>query len=162
MTSLYKLSEDYLALQNAIDDDLPAEAIADTLEAIEGEFEDKAHNLILHTRNVDAHINAISDEIKRLQKMKSTRVDHVKACKKYLISSMIRTGIKKITGTFNISIASPRDTVVITDLSALPDKYVEVEAEIKPIKAELLKALKGGEKVMGAELGKSEPSLRVT
>ena len=40
------LKNDYLALMRAIDDDeIPEEAIADTLEAIKGEIEIKADNI---------------------------------------------------------------------------------------------------------------------
>ena len=51
---LYEIANDYLALLQAIDEgEIPEEAIADTLEAIEGEIEFKADNLacVLKTLN---------------------------------------------------------------------------------------------------------------
>ena len=43
---LYEIANDYLALVQAVEDEeIPEEAISDTLEAIEGEIEVKADNI---------------------------------------------------------------------------------------------------------------------
>ena len=60
---LYELTNDYLALLDAIDnDEMPEEAIADTLEAITASIEDKADSIACVLKNLDAEIVAIKTE----------------------------------------------------------------------------------------------------
>ena len=60
--SLYQLSHNYLQALDFLTDpelDLPVEAINDTLEALEGELEDKAINVAKFLRNMEATAEAI-------------------------------------------------------------------------------------------------------
>ena len=60
---LYELTNDYLALLDAIDnDEIPEEAIADTLESITACIEDKADSIACLLKNLDADIVAIKAE----------------------------------------------------------------------------------------------------
>lgn len=49
--------------------------------------------------------------------------------------------------------------VIITDEAAIPEHFIKVERT--PKKKEILDAIKGGQKVAGAEISNSEPSLTI-
>lgn len=59
---LYELTNDYQQLLAMLDEenDFPPEAIADTLESISAEIEDKADNIACMLKSIDADITAQS------------------------------------------------------------------------------------------------------
>ena len=155
MTALRTLTHDYhQVLALAQDPDVPLQALRDTLEGIEGEFNDKAVSLVDTVLNADTDIHAIDEEIKRLHGQKRL--------KDYLRENMGACEIKKIEcPLFTITLAAGRDMAVVSDEQALPDDMVRVTTSISPDKAAILKALKGGEDIPGAHLQKSQSSIRI-
>lgn len=161
---LYELTEEHKQLQALADEGNPdlSQAIADTFEGIEGEFNDKAQSLITVVNNMSSDTNAIDAEIKRLQERKKTIQNRQQSMRDYLRYNMELTGIGNIKcPLFSITLAKGRDIAVITDEDSIPVDYVEMEMVKKINKAELLKALKSGEVIPGAELSKSKNSLRI-
>lgn len=160
MTSLYQISKDYQAVAEM--EDMAPEAIRDTLEAIGGEFEDKAVNLIKHTFNVKGDVAQIDAEIDRLKNIKRMKSSVIENLHDYLKVNMTACGITKIEHPlFKITLIKPRKMVNITDDHAIPDEYTDVETVIKPKKAEILKDLKEGKTIPGAEMVDSEPGLMI-
>lgn len=162
MTALQKITGEYkelLAL--ASDPEMPGDAIQNTLEAIEGEFNDKAVRIVEVINSVGSDIAAIDAEIERLQARKKVIQNKDKSIRDYLRSNMEACQIKKITcPLFTITLAAGRDVVVIDNESDLPDEYITVKTSTAPDKKALLEALKSGD-VPGAHLEKSAPSLRI-
>jgi len=163
MTALRTLSHDYQEVMAlAQDPDLPAIALTDTLEALEGAFNDKAVALVHVLINADSDVNAIDVELKRLQARKQIIQNGQKRLKDYLRENMEACEIKKIDcPLFSITLAAGRSVAVITDESALPDDFVRVKTSIVPDKLNILKALKSGDDVPGAHIGKSVSSVRI-
>jgi len=163
MTALRTLSHDYQGVMAlAQDPDLPAQALADTLEALEGEFNEKAVALVHALINTDSDVSAIDIEIKRLQGRKQIIQNGQKRLKDYLRENMEVCEIKKIDCPFfSITLAAGRSIAVITDESALPDDLVRVKTSITPDKLNILKALKAGDEVPGAHIEKSISSVRI-
>ena len=65
---LYELATDFLTFMEAIEnEEVPEEAIADTLESITLDIEDKADNIACLLKNLDAEITAIKAEETSLQ-----------------------------------------------------------------------------------------------
>ena len=65
---LYQLTEQYRSLEALeVSDDLPAEVIRDTLEGLTGELQEKATNVALFIRNVEATAEAVEDAAKKMQ-----------------------------------------------------------------------------------------------
>lgn len=159
---LYEISEEYSHLMS-IDDDGEvgfAEAMNEALSEIAQDFEEKAREIVAYRRNLEAEAEAIDTEIKRLSGRKKSLQDKACSITDYLRHHMAATGLKKIdTGLFTISLVPGRPMVEIISDAALPDQYIKVER--KPIKAEILKALKDGAEIPGAELGTSKPSVRI-
>jgi DNA polymerase II small subunit/DNA polymerase delta subunit B len=165
MTALYEISKQYqelAALADAGDEDL-AKALSDTMEAIEGEFQEKGKALAMVTLNMDGDIDAISAQIARLTDRKKMMVSRQESLKEYLRSNMERTGIKKISHPlFTITLGKGKPIVVIDEESKIPDEYMNTKVETTPKKSEIAKALKEGKDVPGAhsEIGKSSISIK--
>lgn len=158
---LYEITGEMAAL-NALDadDEGMAVAIRDTLEGMSGELEAKAQGIVCFMRNIDADVDALSAEIERLTARKRTLQNRIESIREYLRSNMERAGITKIEcPLFSIRCQIGRDMAVIDDEYLLPDEYVTVKTEIKPIKADITKALKEGKAVPGAHLELSKSSL---
>lgn len=151
---LYEIANDYQEIQRlAEDDESMIEAVADTLDGITGEFEDKAQAVVAVATNTEADIDAIDAQIKRLQDKKKTIKARADWLRDYLKHNMDATGIDKIQcPLFTITLSKPTQKAEITDEKALPDDYVVVKTEFKPDKREILKALKEGKDVPGAAL----------
>jgi hypothetical protein len=162
MTALRVISEQYRGLLDlAKTDDLPIEAIKDTLDGIEGEFNDKALKIVDVISSVEGDIAQIDAEIDRLAARKKTIVNRNQSIRDYLQNNMEACGITKIQcPLFTITLAVGRDIVVIDNEDELPDEYISVKTSTAPDKKELLKALKEGE-IKGAHIEKSKSSLRI-
>lgn len=161
---LREIAQEYRQLAEMLDTDDEGLAIAvrDTLDAIGGEFEQKAQAVVAIAQNLDADCAVIDAEIERLQAIKKARVTRAVDLREYLRSNMEATGIKKIScPLFSITLAAGREVAVIDNEDAIPDELVKVKAEIKPDKIEILRRLKAGEAVPGARLERSQSSIRI-
>lgn len=162
MTKLREISEQYLGLlEMAKTENLPAEAIQDTLEAIEGSFEEKAKRVVAVIQSIDDDVSVIDAEIDRLNAIKKVRINRTNAIREYLRHNMESCGISKIEcPLFSITLAKGRDVVVVDNEDELPDEYITVKTSTEPDKKALLQALKSGD-VPGAHLEKSKSALRI-
>lgn len=162
MTALREIAQEYLGLlELAKSEDIPAEAIADTLESIEGGFDDKAKKVATVIQSIDDDVQVIDKEIARLTAIKKARVNKNEAIREYLRENMEACDIKVIEcPLFRITLAAGRDVVVIDNEDELPDEYITVKTSTQPDKKALLAALKEGS-VSGARLQKSKTSLRI-
>lgn len=160
---LYELTEQYRGLALLADDpDMPAEAIEDTLEAIEGDIEAKAQGLLQVVNGIKADVSAVDDEIKRLQAIKKARQNRIDSLRDYLHHNMEASDISKIScPLFTITLAKPRAMVSISNEDELPDKYKEEVKTTKIDKAAILKDLKAGYGISGAELVDAKRSLLI-
>ena len=157
---LYELAGQYKSLQE-LDGMEPAD-IADTLEAIEGEIEQKAQAIVAVRAGMESDIAAIDAEIRRLQDRKKHIENQDKSVRDYLKHNMEAAGIKNIKcPLFSITLAKGRAVVVIDDESALPDEYVAVKTLFAPDKKRILDDLKAGKDVAGAHITESESSIRI-
>lgn len=159
---LYELADQHKALQALADTEAEdmEQAIRDTLEGVEGEFQEKAVALVKVTKNMDADIAALDAEIKRLQQRKRALENNQARMRDYLRENMERTGIRKIScPLFTISCVPGRQIAEVENESALPCQYVRVKRE--PDKKAIADALKAGEDVPGARLAQAKSSIRI-
>ena len=155
---LYELTGQFLALQKLADD--PDIDLTDTLEGLTGEIELKANGLLQVVRGIEADIDAVDAEIKRLQEIKKVRQNRIDSLRDYLRFNMQNAGISSIKcPLFSITLAAGRDMVVIDDLELIPKKYQRIRVEAD--KTAILQTLRAGRIVPGASLGKSQESLRI-
>ncbi|KRP59043.1 siphovirus Gp157 family protein [Pseudomonas trivialis] len=165
MTTLYTIAEQFkelAVLAETADEDL-AIALRDTMEGIEGEFQEKGKAIAMITLNIDGDLEAIQSQIDRLTERKRIINNRKESLKEYLRSNMDAAGITKITHPlFTITCGKGKPIVVIDDEKALADEFVNVKVTSAPDKAAIAKALKEGQEVPGAhsEIGKSSISIK--
>lgn len=125
MATLYELTTDYYRLlELAEDPDTDPEALADTMEAIGGEFEDKAQGYACVIRQMEFDATAIDAEIKRLQNRKRSMEANAQRLKDALRNAMQVTGKTKFkTALFSFSFRRS-DAVVIDDESRVSHDYL--------------------------------------
>lgn len=149
---LYDISEQFKELQNmAENDESMAEAVRDTLELVESDFNEKAQAIVAVALNMESDIAGIDEQIQRLTDRKKTIQNRTEWLRNYLRTNMAATGIKKIScPLFTITLADPVKQVEITNEAELPDDYVTVKTVIAPDKRKILADLKAGVDIQGA------------
>lgn len=151
---LYDISQQFLSIQElAENDESMIEAVADTMEGIAADFEQKGQAVVVIFRGMEADIDAIDSEMKRLSEKKKAIQNRVEWLRNYLRDNMAATGITKIScPLFNITLSEAAKQVEVFDESALPDDYVTVKTVLSPDKRKLLADLKEGVEIPGAML----------
>lgn len=161
MPTLKEITGGTLELLKAVEaGEMSQDDIADTLESLSLEFNDKAAAIISVCQERESVIPAIDAEIKRLQERKRTLLSKSEQMKDWLRHNMEATGITKIEcPLFSISIRKGVESVSVTDIGALPDHLIKVEVTTQPDKAAIKEAIKNGEPVRGAELVRGKSSI---
>ena len=143
--TLYELGGEYQELLSLIDNgEIPEEAIADTLEAIQGELKDKMDNIACVIKNLKAESEAIKAEAKSLTERSKAKEKRADWLKKYLSAIMQQSGIDKVETERNIIKFGKSSSVEISDgfiewakehSEDLLRTTVEVEADKVALKA---------------------------
>lgn len=155
---LYDLTADYLDALDALAEieDLPPEAIADTLEGLAGAWEDKALNVARYVRNLEAEAAAIDEARKRMDARGKATANQAARLKAYLKAELERTGLKPKAPDLALRLQNNPQTVTIDDAALIPDDYRRTETVTTLLKAEIGTALKAGEVIPGAHLERSQ------
>ena len=160
MAALYEIANDYAKLTN---EDLDPELIADTVEGIEGEFEDKVEQLLAIIKNKSAMAGALKDETARLSKRAKALENQAENLKQYIAKSMQTIEKKKLSaGVHTVSLPKPRDILVVKDAAELPAEFVDIDTAFKQRTEDIKRALSAGEKVKGATLETGKQSIKVS
>ena len=155
---LYELTNDYLALLEAIDnDEIPEEAIADTLESITACIEEKADSIACALKNLDAECIAIKAEEARLAERRKAKERAYERIKQYLSETLQRAGIDKIETARNKitfrkseSIEIDEESFIIWAKTNRDDLLTYSDPKVN--KSEVKRALKSGDDIVGATL----------
>jgi hypothetical protein len=135
-----------------IEDEVGEDCVADTLDGIEGEFQEKGVNIAAYFKNLEAEAAAIKEaEVAMAARRKAIekRAGHLK---EYLKVNMERTGIMDITCPyFAIKVKKCPPSVVIDDSSLIPAEFIKRREVVSEDKAAIKAALKDGD-VPGAHL----------
>jgi hypothetical protein len=155
---LYELSADYLAALDALAEieDLPPEAIADTLEGLAGPWEDKALNVGRYIRNLEAEAAAIEEAKKRMDARAKATANQAARLKAYLKGELERTGLKPKAPDLALRLQNNPQSVSIDDAALIPEEYRRTETVETILKAEIGAALKAGQAIPGARLVRSQ------
>ena len=161
MSNLYQLTNNYETVLNMLyDEDADEEMILDTLEAIEGEIEDKADNYAKIIKELEAKQNARKEEAKRLTESAKVFENRVKALKSNLFNSMKATGKTKFaTDLFSFNIAKNGGKQTLTIDGEVPEEYTKTITENDTDK--IRQALEKGEKLTFAHFEPRGESLKI-
>jgi hypothetical protein len=162
--TLYQLKDEFLAVKAQLEDmELDAEAINDTLEALQMPIEQKTENILKLMKEWEALAEMKKAEAKRLQESASADLRKAERLKEYLQFNLAQAGIKKLqAGLFAVSFRKGSEVVEIDaslDLETLPPMLVKTK--IEPNKTELKKVLKAGTEIKGVSLVRKPDSLQV-
>lgn len=165
MSRLYEITGELLTLQEMLEDDLEDEVLADTLEAVTGEYEIKLEAYCKVIKNLEADIDALKCEADRLNTKRKTLENNIDRLKKAMFDSMKVTNTAKVKGTlFTVAIQKNGGKIPVipgpdADTSKLPDNLVIVTE--KPNLDAIREALEAGKTVTGYSLGERGESLRI-
>lgn len=94
---LYEISTMYKSFLEMVEnDEVPQEAIADTLESITAEIEDKADNIACLIKNLMAETEAIKAEEQNLAKRRKSKENRIEWLKSYLTDNLTKNGMPKL------------------------------------------------------------------
>lgn len=160
MPKLYEMTNDYVQLLNMVESgDFTLEEVADTLEGIQGEIDDKLQSTVCVIREMEAEANKFDEEIKRMSEIKKTYSNTADRLKEYIRFEMEKVGLDKSKGLFSISLGAPSISTEVSDVDSLPEKYKKVS--VSADKTAIGKALKAGEVIEGASLVEGKRRLTI-
>lgn len=160
MAHLYEIARNKAELERLMEyGDLDPQAIIDTLEAVEGELNEKAVNVAKVARNIDAAAAAVRQAGKDMLDRAARMEKRAESIRQYLLMNMLFSGITKIEcPQFVIAVKHNPPAVVIDDEKFIPAEYLtqpEPPAP-RPDKMKIRDALKAGEDVPGCRLVQSD------
>jgi len=157
METLYDITERYQTVLSMMEEDEGDECLKDTLDAIEGEFEEKADAIVgiikaleLNKGSVNGQRQVFEKEVQSL-KDKETAIDNKIAwLKRYLCDAMIALNKPKFkTEKFSFWTKKTPGSVVIDGV--VPMEFLKVP-EPQPDKTAIKKAIDNGERFEWAHL----------
>ena len=129
--NLYEVTGQVLHLQAMLEsEDFDAEVLADTMEAVEGEYDFKIESYCKVIKNLEADMDALKAEAKRLTDRRKVLENNVDRLKAAMFESMKATGKDKVKGAvFTASIqknGGKLPVILDVETSELPDELVKV------------------------------------
>ena len=153
---LYEIKDLYSLFYDKVEaGEIDEDAIVDTLESIDGEFEDKADNIACLIKNLLAESDAIKAEEKTLKDRRESKERRAESLKNYLSITMQQIGKSKIETARNAISFRKSTSLQITDEALFMEKYPElvVTKIVNSIpKKEVTDAIKAGGAFVGTEL----------
>jgi hypothetical protein len=143
MTALYEIAREHqVALTEMLEiEDLPADVLQHTMEALTGEFEAKGLSVAAFFQNLDADVNAMKEaELKMATRRKAVE-KRISSLKGYLLDNMLRTEITEIScPEFKITVRNNPAAVVVMDESLIPEDFKHYVETIKIDKVAIKRA----------------------
>jgi hypothetical protein len=157
--TLYELTKDYMDLLFAIDnEEIPEEAITDTLEAITASIEEKADNIACMLKGLEAEAQAIRAEELRLAERRKAKERAYEKIKAYLSEELLKANITAVDTARNKITFRKSESVHISNEDAFiawailnRDDLISY-GKATPNRTAIKKALNGGAVIDGAEL----------
>lgn len=158
MSALFEFAAEYREAHERMEAaGFDAKTIADTLDGIAGDLEQKAIAVAKFARNLEAETAAIMDAIADMQSRADANVRKAQGLRKYLMDAMVAAGVRKVSCPFFVvSVRETPAAVVIDDEEAIPARFlVQQEAPPpRPDKRAIAEAIKT-EPVQWAHMQKS-------
>ena len=165
---LYEITGELLALQELLENPLDDEdVLKDTLEAVQGEYEIKLEAYCKVIKNLEADMEALKNEAKRLTDKRKVLENNIDRLKKAMFESMKATNTPKVKGQlFTVAIQKNGGVIPINydkndkNITAnLPDHLVNI---VKTPNLEAIRELlEAGKVVDGFTLGERGESIRI-
>lgn len=128
--TLYELNEKYQQLLDMVESgDVDPQTLADTMEAVEGEIEDKLEGCACIVKQMEADAVSLKTEEDRLTARRKSLENNTKRMKEYMQLIMIQIGKPKVkTRLFNMNIQKNPASAEILDIDNVPSGFWTVPA----------------------------------
>lgn len=153
---LYEIKDLFVRFADMVENgEIEEDAIADTLESIEGEFEEKADNIACLVKTYNAEAEAIKSEEKKLKERREQKERQAENLKNYLSGTMLQLGKLKVETARNVLSFRKSTSLHIDNEDWFMEKYPDlVNTEIKKSisKKDITDLIKQGQEFTGVEL----------
>lgn len=159
MSNLYELKENWKQVADMLyEEEVDEQCVLDTLEAIEGEIEDKADNYAMIIKNLLASAEAKETEAKKMAEKANAEKNRAKLLKQNLYEIMKETGKTKFkTDLFSFSIQKNGGKQALTVDGEVPEEYCKLIEDNEKIR----KALENGQALEFAHLEPRGEGVRI-
>ena len=131
----------------------------DTIEAVIGQFENKAQSVAAYCLNLSAQGDLLEAHIKAMQaKLKAIR-KREGSLKQYMADNMKAAGIHSIqadNGSFSAKLVKNPPRVDIWDEAQIPADFMRTKTTTEPDKTAIKAAIQAGQDIPGAKLEQGE------
>lgn len=162
--TLYELTAQYKVLMELAEDpETDPDVLADTMESIGGEIEDKADSYATIIKTLRGNAEILDAEIKRLTARKAAMLKNADTMEDRMKDSMIATDKRKFKTarfTYWIQLATPSVVMDTDDLRKIPADYLIQQAP-KIDKRGISAALKDGAEMPGIAHLERKETLRI-
>lgn len=155
LPSLYTIATEYQSLSALDIENMDEESFMAALDALHGDLQTKAINVIAFQKNVQAFASAITEASKKLAERAKTVQNKADSLHEYIERCMNAAGITKLEGVeFVASIQKNPPAVVIDAGAVVPDEFMTkpVAPDPYPNKQALKDAIKAGKVIDGVKL----------
>lgn len=165
MASLYEINQTYKAFLDQIaSGDIPEEAIADTLESIDGEFDEKADNIACYIKSLLSDAQAIKSEEDALAERATAKKRKAESLQNYLYQQFKERGKDKLETPRNVLKIRKNPPAVRIDDETEFIHWAKAHKEVNLLvfkdptinKTAVKDALKSGEEIPHAQLVSGE------
>ncbi len=155
-TSLYLIATQYKqAAETLAQLDLDEQTMADTLESIGGELEEKVINLAMMTRNLESSAEQIQQAAQAMNERAQKLIHRAAKIREYLVNTLNYVGIKKFDNPyFKLAVQKNPGAVVIDKDASIPTEFMRQPPLPEPVpdKERIKKALQANVNVPGCQL----------
>ena len=146
---LYEISNAMQKVSSLIEDEKELTAYLDGLKM---QVKEKAENIFYFMANKKANVEAIDNEIKRLQELKKKYTNTTKSLENYLSYNLQKNNIEKLETNVAVFSFRKSESVEIKNLDEIPAGYKKEKISISADKIAIKKAIKSGEEIKGVEI----------
>lgn len=153
--TLFALTTEYReAAMKLAELDMDAQTVADTLESLSGDLEQKAQNVAMMARSLDADAAAVKQWSKDAAERAKAIENRAESLRDYLARCMDACGIEKISGPGVALSWRASSAVVIDEPGLIPTEYMRTKPapDPEPDKKAIADAIKAGKEVPGAHI----------
>ncbi len=161
--NLRELTADQEAILSKVESgDFTLEQVSDHLDMLDSERKQKIENYLHVINRLYNEEVAVTAEIDRLQEIRGSKEKALDNIKSWLLISM-KDGEKHEFDLFKVSRVRGREVLRLNEslCNSLPSKYKHTKQVETIDKKLLLKDLKAGAEIKGAEITTGKPSLRI-
>ena len=160
MNSLYDIKNRFVELLNR--DDLTTEEVKELGQQLALELKNKAENIVKYNFILESNINALNEEIERLNNIKKGIVAKQDKFKEYIKENMEQLDIEKLeTPVGTLKIKKNPASVKILHENEIPVEYIKEKITTSIDKTKIKEDIKKGLVVLGAELVETNTRLEI-